>query len=472
MNAFTKAPESKKRLTLAALFCGLFGSILISSTQSTMLPVAALEIGGEDIYSFVATLSGIVSVIVMPLYGYFAARNPAIKPRLFGVSMFLAAAVIFLRSIATNMWMIILPGMLYGLASAAIYVIGYSYIRDIYDSKKAAYYLGFVATMQSVGQIAGPIVGGFIMDHLSWRYLNHLIWPFLLLAGILAMLGVSVKKEDVEELCKDVSFDFWGAISLALFLGCFSLALSIGTSFAPFGGLASNMLLLVSLIALISLIFSIKVRKEKAFLPLGVLKERNTLCLAVANLFTNLHTMAAFFFLPMFAIYVLQTSATASGMITSAFAVAGLFMGPVWGKIIGKTGTAKNVYLIGTGIRIAITIIFIFILNVNCSIYAIYGLMLVAGLYNSQTGVTFAAAPQLMIREENRVMGNSVIQICQSVGSTVAVALYTLIIGIFGVEKGIRTAFIISLVFAVIAFAAGLFMTGPSQKDAAVNGKN
>ncbi|MDY4969252.1 MAG: MFS transporter [Lachnospiraceae bacterium] len=465
MNAFTNAPESKKRLTLAALFCGLFGSILISSTQSTMLPVAALEIGGETIYSLVATLSGIVSVIVMPLFGYFAAKNPAVKPRLFSVSMFLSAIVIFIRSIASNMWMIILPGMLYGFASAAIYVIGYSYIRDIYDSKKAAYYLGFVATMQSIGQIAGPVIGGFIMDHLGWRYLNHLIWPFLFLAGILAVLGVNVSKEDVKDLCKNVTFDFWGAISLGLFLGCFSLALSIGTSFAPFGGLASNLMLLTSLIALISLIVSISVLKEKAFLPLGVLKERNTLCLAVANLFTNLHTMAAFFFLPMFAIYVLQTSATASGLITSAFAVAGLFMGPVWGKMIGKSGTAKNVYLIGTGIRIAITVIFIFILNENCSIYLIYGLMLVAGLYNSQTGVTFAAAPQLMIKEENRIMGNSVIQICQSVGSTVAVALYTLIIGIFGVADGIRTAFMISLVFAVIAFIAGLLMAGSSAKE-------
>lgn len=465
MNAFTNAPESKKKLTLAALFCGLFGSILISSTQSTMLPVAALEIGGEGIYSLVATLSGIISVVVMPLYGYFAAKNPAVKPKLFGISMFIAAAVIFIRSIAVNMWMIIIPGMLYGLASAAIYVIGYSYIRDIFDSKKAAYYLGFTATMQSIGQIAGPLVGGFIMDHLSWRYLNHLIWPFLLLAGVLAMLGVNVSKDEVKDQCREASFDFWGAISLALFLGCFSLALSIGTSFAPFGGLVSNLMLFTSLLALISLIVSVIRLKERAFLPLGVLKERNTLCLAVANLFTNLHTMAGFFFLPMFAIYVLQASATASGLITSMFAVVGLFMGPVWGKMIGKSGTAKNVYLLGTGVRIVITVIFVFILNENCPLYLIYGLMLVAGLYNSQTGVTFAAAPQLMIREENRVMGNSVIQICQSVGSTVAVALYTLIIGIFGVADGIRTAFILSLVFAVIAFLAGLFMTKGTAKE-------
>lgn len=465
MNAFTNAPESKKHLSLAALFCGLFGAILISATQSTMLPVAAMEIGGEEIYSLTATLSGVACVIVMPLYGYFGSKNPAVKPKLFTVSMFCAAAVIFVRSIATNMWMIIIPGMLYGLASAAIYVIGYSYVRDLYDSKKAAGYLGFVATLQSLGQLAGPIIGGAIMDHLSWRYLNHLIWPFLLLAGILSMLGVNVSKKDVAELCRDVEFDFWGAVSLAVFLGCLSLAMSLNTSFAPFGSVQGNLLAAATVIGLISLILAIVKKKEKAFLPLGVLRERNTLCLALANLFTNFHTMAAFFFLPMFAIYVLKVSATASGLITSAFAVAGLFMGPIWGKMIGKTGTARTVYLIGTGIRIAITVIFIFILNENCSIYAIYALMLIAGLYNSQTGVTFAAAPQLMICEKNRVMGNSVIQICQSVGSTLSVALYTLIIAIYGVMDGIRTAFIIALVFAVLAFIAGFFMSKEAREN-------
>lgn len=468
-NAFERAPEGKKRLTLAALYCGLFGALLISSTQSTMLPAAAMEIGGEDIYSLVATLTGIVSVIAMPLFGFFAAKNPAVKTKLFSGSMLIAAGVILTRSMASNMWMIIIPGMLYGLASAAIYVIGFSIIRDIYDGKKAAYYLGFVATMQSVGQIVGPVVGGVVMDAGSWRYLNHLIWPFLLLAGVLSIMGVNVKKEDVKELCRESAFDFWGAVSLALFLGCLTLALSIGTSFAPFGGMASNLLFLVSAIALLSLVLSVVRLKDKAFLPLGVLKERNTLCLAMANLFCNLHTMCALFFLPMFALYVLQTSAMQAGLITSMSAIVGLFMGPVWGKLIGKTKSAKQAYLIGTAIRVALTVVFVLILNESCSIYVIYGLMFVSGFYNSQTGVTFAAAPQLMLKEENRMQGNAVIQICQNVGSTVAVALYTLIIGICGVVKGIHTAFVVALVFSLLALGTGLLMENVGKERESKN---
>ncbi len=457
-NVFEKAPPEKKKRTLAALYCGLFGALLISSTQSTMLPAAAMEIGGEDIYSLTATLAGIVSVIAMPLYGFFAAKNPAIKTKLFSISMFLAAAVIFIRSIAVNMWMIVIPGMLYGLASAAIYVIGFSVIRDIYDGKKAAYYLGFVATMQSIGQIVGPVAGGAIIDAGSWRYLNHMIWPFLLLSALLSVLGVNVKREEAEELRRDSVFDAWGAVSLAVFLGCLTLALSIGSSFAPFGGTVSNVLLLTSAAALVSLILSMKKMKNQAFLPLGVLKEHNTLCLALANLFSNLHTMCAIFFLPMFAMYELGVSATMAGLITSMSAIVGLFMGPVWGKMIGRTGSARQAYLIGTVIRVGVTAAFVLVLDENCSIYLIYVLMFISGFYSSQAGATFAAAPQLMLKEENRVQGNAVIQLCQNIGSTLAVALYTLIIGIYGVARGIRVAFVIALCFAVLALAAGIAM--------------
>ena len=466
MNAFLSAPEGKKRLTLAALFCAILGSILMSSTQSTMLPLAANEIGGADYYTLTSTLQGIVAVVAMPLFGYVICKNPALKSRIFCVSMLVSAVVVLSRVFVGNMWAIIIPGMLYGFASASIYVVGYSFIRDIYGADKAAYYLGFVATMQSIAQIAGPLLGGVIMDSLSWRYMNHLIWPFFTAAGVLAILGVNVRKDDVKELCSDAVFDAVGAVSLALFLCCLSLALSLGSgTFAPFGSVQSTVLIVIAVVALVVLILDIKSKGNGAFLPLGVLKERNTLCLALASLFCNLHSMATYIFLPMYALYVLGVSATASGLITSCYAIVGIFMGPIWGKMIGKRGSAKQVYLIGTTIRVITSVLFVLLINENTSIFLIYALMLVCGFYNSQTGVTFAAAPQLMIREENRVMGNSVIQICQSVGATISVAVYTLIIGMFGVATGIQVCFAVALAFAVLALVCGLFMGAGKREE-------
>lgn len=451
-NAFQKAPEKKKFLTLLALYVGIIGSIFVSATSSTMLPAAALEIGGKDIYSLVSTISGVVSVVAMPLYGYIAAKAPHLKTKLFGISMLIGAAVMLSRVFAPSMWAIIIPGALYGLVSAAVYVIGYSMIRDIYDSKKAAVYLGLVGTMQSIGMLVGPALCGVIIDASTWRYVNHLIWPFMLLSGIFALLGVQVSKDDVKELARDMKFDGVGALFLVLFLGGIILALSLCTS----GSTASWILIAVAVIGLIGLIFDIRSKGAASIVPATVLTDRNTRCLAAANLMLNWSTMAAYFFIPSYCMYVIQVSATQSGLTTTLMSVAGLFMGPIFGRMIGKAGNARNVLIGGTALRILITLAFIFLLKPTTSIFVVYVLCVLIGFYGSQTGVTFAVAPQIQIRQDIRVQSNSVIQICQNFGGGVGTAVYTMVIGICGIERGMTVAFIIALVTAVIALLVSL----------------
>ena len=455
-NMFQKAPEKKKFLTLLALYVGIIGSIFVSATSSTMLPAAALEIGGKDIYSLVTTISGVVSVVAMPLYGYIAAKMPHFKTKLFGISMLIGAAVMLSRVFVNNMWAIIIPGALYGLVSAAVYVIGYSMIRDIYDSKKAAVYLGLVGTMQSIGMLVGPALCGIIIDASSWRNVNHIIWPFMLLSGIFALSGVRVSKEDVKELAHDVKFDGVGAVFLVLFLGGVILGLSLGTSFAPFGSPASWLLIAIAVVGLIGLIFDIRAKGQASIVPASVLKDKNTRCLALANLSLNWSTMAAYFFIPTYCMYVIKVSATQAGMTTTLMSVAGLFMGPIFGRMIGKAGNARGVLIGGTSLRILITLAFILLLKPTTNIIVVYVLAIAAGFYGSQTGVTFAVAPQIQIRQDIRVQSNSIIQICQNFGGGVGTAVYTMVIGLYGIERGMIIAFIIALITAALGLAASL----------------
>lgn len=449
MNAFQNAPANKKRLSLLALYVGIIGSIFVSATQSTMLPVAAQEIGGADIYPLVSTLTGVIGVVLMPLYGYFAAKNPAIKTPLFSISMLLGAISIFSRCLVTNMWMIIIPGLLYSFASSAIYILGYSTIRDIFDAKAAGVYLGLVATFQSIGMLVGPVICGIIIDTVGWRGVNHMIWPFMLASAILAYCGVRVKKEDVQGNTNS-QFDFPGAVSLVLFLGGIILALSLGSSFAPFGGMFSNLLFALAAVGLVGLICVVRKKGDACIVPLGVLKDKTTICLSGATLFLNWSTMAAYFFIPSFAIRVLEVPATQAGLTTTMISIAGLFMGPIYGKLIGKSGNARGVLTATTCLRILITAAFILLLNESTSIILIYVLMLLSGFYTSAVGVSFAVAPQLQIAPQRRMQSNSVIQVSQHFGSSVGTAVYTLVIGMLGVAQGMKVAFIIALICAVL----------------------
>lgn len=252
-----------------------------------------------------------------------------------------------------------------------------------------------------------------------------------------------------------------------LLLGGLILALSLGSSFAPFGGLFSNILFAVAAVGLLGLILTIRKKGDQCIVPAGVLKDKTTICLSGATLFLNWSTMAAYFFIPSFCLRVLNAPATQAGLSTTMISVAGLFMGPIYGRLIGKSGNARGVLALTTLLRIAATAGVIFLLNENTPIILIYVLMFISGFYTSAVGVSFAVAPQLQIAAARRMQSNSVIQVCQNFGSSVGTAIYTLVISVLGIVQGMKMAFVIALVCAVLGLVFVLPLKALPQEQTA-----
>lgn len=456
-NPFLTAPEWRKRLTLIGIYIAVVGSIVQTSSLSTLLPVAAGEIGGMEYYSLASTLSGIIGVAVMPLWGYLGAKSPALKRPLFAVSELIGAAVVFARAFAPDMMTLVVPSMFYGFVSAGIFVLGYSMIRDMYDRKKAGTYLGFCGTMMAIGMLLGPTAGGLIMDAASWRWVCHLIWPFFVVGSILVLLGVRVTKEEAAGMASTSrTFDAAGAISMMVFLGTLITGLSLGTSFLPFGSFGSYAVFALCIIAGIALVAIVRKKRDDAIVPLSALKNRNVIRFACSNFLANFSNMAVFFFLPTYVIAVMQLSATEAGLSTTMYSVAGLFLGPVFGRAIGKAGTAKGVLSLSFILRVFVSGSFLLLLAPDTNILLIYVVMLVAGVYSSANGASFSAGPQVQLPEGIRVQGNSVIQVGQNLGGAIGTAVYTVVLGTFGVLGGMPMALAISVIAAVIGLVLAL----------------
>lgn len=457
MNPFQANPPGKKLMSVIAVYIAIVTSILVSSGASTLLPVAAKEIGGMDIYSLAMTLAGVSSVALMPLYGYLGARNPAIKRPLFVVSLLVAAVCIFLRGIAPNMWVIIIPSFFLSMYSPSIYVLGYSMVRDMYDQKQAGIYLGAVGTMQSIGMLVGPFLTGAVIQAAGWRAVNFVIFPLFALSALLMFLGCKVTHEEAKSMASaGGKFDFPGAAAVVVFLGAFILALSLG-KMAPFGSTISNTLFALAVVALIVLIIVISKKGAAAFLPAPVLKDRNTLCLTAANFFGNFSTMAVFFFLPMYILYVMKQTPVAAGAATSFYAIAGLFMGPILGRAIAKAGNGRAVIAGLSGFfRAAVLVAFILLLKPTTPLVLVYALMFVSGFYSVAGGVSPAVAPQVQLKPEVRQLGNSVVQLGANFGSSIGIAIYTAVITVLGPMNGLPVGLWIATAAAVIVFFVAL----------------
>lgn len=463
-NPFAAAPSSKKMLTLIGIYACLVATIIQSATASTLLPIAAADIGGLDIYSMANNVSGVVGVVSMPLWGYIAAKSPNLKRSLFFWSMIAGVVCLFGRAMAPDMITLIAVSVFWGFPSAGIYVVGYSMIRDMYDAKQAGTYLGICVTFQSVAMLVGPVAGGFIMDAWSWRALCVIMGVLLTLGALLVFFGVKVTKEQAASMATSSgSFDISGALAVAIFLGCLICGLSLGTTLLPFGGIGSNIVIIVAVAALIWLIVVIRSKKDAAFIPLSALKDRNTIAFTLANFFSNFAQMAVFFFLPMYVLTVIGLSAAEAGLTTTMMSIAGLFMGPIYGRMIGKQMSAKTVLSISAIIRFVVVIALMAICAPDANIFIIYAIMFVAGFYNSASATSFSSGPQIQLNENLRVQGNSIIQVGQNFGGAVGTVAFSLVLASMGIVDGMPVALILAAIAAVIVLICSVMLKKVSK---------
>ena len=458
MNPYQNLSAGKKLMAVIAVYISVAFSIMLSSGGSTMLPVAAKEIGGMDIYTLALTIPGIIGIALMPLFGYLAAKNPTIRRPLFITGFLLAAVGIFIRGIAPSMWWIVISSVFLGMYSPSIYVLGYSMIRDMYDRKQAGTYLGVVGTMQSIGLLVGPLLTGFLITSFSWRVVNFVIAPFFLLAAVFMILRPKVSKEDAQSMATtSAKFDSLGAMATIAFLSGLIMFLSL-THYAPFGSTGSFVLLGITVAALISLVFIIRKKGTSAFIPAPVLKDRNTLCLTAANFFTIVSSMAISIFMPVYVMYVMKLPASTAGIVMAIYAIAGLFMGPIVGGMIGKAGNARAVVMWGSGLlRVVVQIALIIILKPTTNIYIVYVIMFIGGFYSVFGGVASAVAPQIQLKPEVRQQGNAIVQLGQNFGGSTSIAVYTAIMALMGnPEKGYPVVLTVSAVSAAVVFFVGM----------------
>lgn len=446
-----KAPDSKKMATVIAVALSVFAMIFFSSVKTSLLPVAAAEIGGSDYYTIASTIPSVIGVVCMPVFGFCCARNPAMKTKLFMFGMILGTVGLALAAFANSILFLTIACCLVTPTAACAYVCGYSLISDMYDQAKAGVYLGVCASVMAVGQLVSPIVGGMIMDMISWRALFIISAILTLLAPLVMLAGAKLTKEEAEALSiQGLTFDVLGSAGLILFLGGFVLAMSFGSSLLPFGSMGNTLCFVVCVVGLVVLIVDIRKKGLGAIIPAPALKDKNTLMFALGNAFNTFSSMCVFFFMPTYILYALGGTATQASIPTTCFGVLGVVLGTVLGKMAGRSGSVRGIGISGHIQRIVIFLIFAIFLKPTSSVWFIYVLMFIAGIFNSIHTVVYSTGPQLMLKPDVRVSGNSVIQTAQNFGSLLGTTTYTMIIGMFGIVQGMSIALYVAVAAGVL----------------------
>src|SRR5881227_4058854 len=155
-------------LVFSGLMLGMFLAALDQTIVATALPVIVGDLGGLNHLSWVVTSYLLTSTVSTPLWGKLGDLYG--RKRLFQAAIVLFLLGSALCGLSQNLAELILFRGLQGLGGGGIFVLSQAIIADVVPPRQLGRYQGVFGAVFGVSSVAGPLLGGFFVETLSWRW--------------------------------------------------------------------------------------------------------------------------------------------------------------------------------------------------------------------------------------------------------------------------------------------------------------
>src|SRR5215207_153715 len=222
--AQTLAMSSRRRLAVTlGVITGMFLAALEATVVGTAMPTVIASLGGLNHYSWVFSAYLITSTITVPVWGKLSDLYGRRLLFQLGIAVFLLGSV--LSGMAGTMTQLIAYRAVQGLGAGALVPLAMTIIGDVYTIEERARMQAYFSGVWGLASVLGPIVGGFITDQLSWRWVFYINIP----VGLAAALIMGFALREPKRTSRPV-IDYAGAATLTGAITLLMLALVEGGS--------------------------------------------------------------------------------------------------------------------------------------------------------------------------------------------------------------------------------------------------
>jgi EmrB/QacA subfamily drug resistance transporter len=328
------------RTIMIGIMLAMFLGALDQTIVATALPTIGRHFGDLGDLSWVVTAYLLTGTAVTPLYGKLSDIHGRRAMMLIAIALFMLGSIAC--ALAPSMTVLVFSRALQGLGGGGLMALSQTIIADIVSPRERGRYQGYIAAVFATSSVGGPVLGGFLTQHIDWSLIFWINLPL----GLAALGMTSNVLKRVPYHPRKHKIDVIGALLMVAAAVALLLALSSGGRKFDWISPEIGALLLVSIV--MWGLFALRLtRAQEPFLPLAVLGEPVVRNAALAGACTMATLVGMTIMVPLYFEVVLHLSASQSGMALIPQMASTVVFSTICGRLMVHMTRYKRMPLIG-----------------------------------------------------------------------------------------------------------------------------
>ena len=421
-------PTREVRIAFAAVVLAMLPAVLDQTILATALPTIAHDLGRLTDVSWVIAAYVVTAAASTPLWGKLGDRLG--RKRLLELSLVLFLAASAVCGAAHDMTWLIVSRAVQGVAAGGLMTLAMAAVGDLVSPRERGRYQGYIAVAFALATVVGPLVGGVLVEHASWRWVFYVNLP----VGAAALAGLYFKLPAPQTARLRAAVDVAGAILLAGSTIALMLACIWGGDRYAWGSPVIIALIAGGAVLAIALV----VRERRAadpIVPLNLLRTRPVAVSSVALFLTTAALFSITVFVPLYLQTTTGATPTQAGLLLVPMMIGITVSTNLAGLAMSKTGRHKRYPIVGLGLMtVALVLLAALVPHPSRTATAI-GLV-VFGLGFGMVGQVLIAAVQNSVPREQLGIAMATTSFFRGLGGAVGAAVLG---AIFTTRTGVGT---------------------------------
>jgi len=448
-------PSRRTAVTIGVLLVSCLASMEVT-VVSTAVPTMVKALGGLQYYSWVFTSYMLTITVSVPLWGKLSDLYG--RKRIYCGALLLFVLGSGLSGQADSMGELVVWRLFQGLGAGALTPVGQAILADLYSLESRAKIQTYFSAAFGVASAVGPIIGGFVTEHFSWRWVFYLNLPLAISA--LALIGWGLREGRTRER---QPLDWMGAFFFTGSFSLFFLWLDLGNQWG--WGSPRSYAAILGFTIFLSGLGAVEKKAVDPLLPLLFFKDRMLLGSLVVSLFVGTGLYGALTYLPLYFQSVQGRSASAAGGALTPLLLSWMLVSMASPRLVLKIGYRPVIFVGAACMALS------FWRLIDCGAHSSLTNVILAGsLLGMAGGLCFSPlmiGAQSVVQSAQMGAASAAVTFFRSVGGALGMALMgaALASAPESAELGLDRAFTVGVVASVLAgLAVGLLPGGTAEE--------